>query len=194
MGLHRGAWLQLLGLIRTSRRVMGIRRSDDSDLLSWCNHARPRSADRSALFLFANNSHEPVNQCVTKRNSQPEFPNAPLKVSNIIGTHIIDSNGKKLGDVKDVVIDPTGGNVTYAVVSIGGFLGRGEKMFAVPFGALRYVRQSNEYTLGIGRDRLQAAPGFDPEHWPTMADEQWNLDINRYYGSTPYWERDVTVL
>lgn len=127
-------------------------------------------------------------------NDQPEFPNAPLKVSNIIGTNIIDSSGEKLGDVKDVVIDPKGGKVAYAVVSFGGFLGMGEKLFAVPFGALRYVRQSNEYTLGIGRDRLKAAPGFDADHWPTMADEQWNRDVNKHYGSTPYWEKDITVL
>ena len=120
-------------------------------------------------------------------NDQPEFPHALLQVSNVIGT-LIDSSGEKLGDVKDVVINPNGGGFAYAVVAFRGFLGMGEKLFAVPFGALRYVRHSNEYTLSIGRDRLKGSLCFDAGRWSTKTDEQWNMDINRHDGDTSYRE------
>jgi hypothetical protein len=86
------------------------------------------------------------------------------------------------------VIDPNTGKVAYAVVSFGGFLGMGTKLFAVPFSALAYDIEENEYVLDITKERLETAPGFDADHWPTMTDEKWNRDIYTYYARSPYWE------
>ncbi len=127
-----------------------------------------------------------------------EFSNAPIKASSIIGTSVVNPGGDKLGDVKEIVIDPRTGRVAYAVVSFGGFLGMGSKLFAIPFGALKYnVTKSefadneylpNEYVLDISRERLEAAPGFDIDHWPLLSDEKWHRDLHRYYERLPYWE------
>ena len=68
--------------------------------------------------------------------SQPRvFSHPPVKASSIIGTDVVNPEGDSLGDIKEVVIDPRTGKVAYAVVSFGGFLGMGEKLFAIPFSA-----------------------------------------------------------
>jgi sporulation protein YlmC with PRC-barrel domain len=116
------------------------------------------------------------------------FSNSPVKASSMIGTDVVDPQGKNLGDVKEVVIDPRTGKVAYAVVSFGGFLGMGEKLFAIPFSSFKYNVEKNEYVLDISKERLKAAPGFDADHWPSMSEEKWNRDVYKYYERSPYWE------
>ena len=116
------------------------------------------------------------------------FSNSPVKASSMIGTDVVNPRGESLGDVKEVVIDPRSGKVAYAVVSFGGFLGMGEKLFAVPFTAFEYNVAKNQYMLDISKDRLQMAPGFDADNWPSMADEKWNRDVYKFYARSPYWE------
>lgn len=116
------------------------------------------------------------------------FTNSPVKASSMIGTDVINLKGDSLGDIKEVVIDPTTGTVAYAVVSFGGFLSMGEKLFAIPFSAFVYDAEKNKYVLDITKKRLEAAPGFNADHWPKMSDEQWNRDVYKYYDRSPYWE------
>ena len=116
------------------------------------------------------------------------FSNSPVKASSIIGTSVVDPKDESLGDIKEVVIDPLTGKVAYAVVSFGGFLSMGEKLFAIPFSSFVYDVKKNEYVLDISKERLEAAPGFDADHWPSMSDEKWNRDVHSYYDSSPYWE------
>lgn len=118
----------------------------------------------------------------------PAFSNSPVKASSIIGTNVVNAKNDKLGDIKEVVIDPRSGRVAYAVVSFGGFLGMCEKLFAVPFSAFSFNGAKTQYLLDIDKKRLESAPGFDPDHWPTMADEKWNRDVYKFYGRAPYWE------
>ena len=137
-------------------------------------------------------------------NKVREFSNSPITASSIIGTNVVNPDGEMLGDVKEIVIDPRTGRVAYAVVSFGGFLGMGTKLFAIPFSALKYnVTKSevvnneyivnsehiqSEYVLDISKERLEKAPGFDTDHWPLMTDEKWHRDMHRYYERLPYWE------
>jgi len=116
------------------------------------------------------------------------FSHSPVKASNIIGTSVVNPKGDGLGDIKEIVIDPRSGKVAYAVVSFGGFLGMGEKLFAIPFGAFEFNVTKNEYVLKVTKERLKEAPGFDSDKWPSMADEKWNRDVYKYYERPPYWE------
>ena len=116
------------------------------------------------------------------------FSNSPVKASSIIGTKVVDPKAESLGDIKEIVIDPSTGRVAYVVVSFGGFLSMGEKLFAIPFSSFEYNLANNEYVLHVPKERLENAPGFDPEHWPSMSDEKWNRDVYKYYGRSPYWE------
>lgn len=116
------------------------------------------------------------------------FSNSPMKASSIIGTNVVNPKHENLGDIKEMVIDPQTGKVAYAVVSFGGFLGMGEKLFAIPFSAFAYNPSEKEYVLDASKERLKAAPGFDSDHWPSMSDEKWNRDLSSYYDRAPYWE------
>jgi sporulation protein YlmC with PRC-barrel domain len=116
------------------------------------------------------------------------FSSSPVKASSVIGTNVVNAKDESLGDIKELVIDPRTRRVAYAVVAFGGFLGMGEKLFAIPFGAFTYNASKNEYLLDVPKARLKEAPGFDSDHWPAMTDEKWNRDLHSYYDRAPYWE------
>ncbi|MEE1919130.1 PRC-barrel domain-containing protein [Pseudomonas asiatica] len=79
----------------------------------------------------------------------------------------------------------------YAVLSFGGFLGMGEKLFAVPWGALRLDTVNKRFVLDADKDRLKNVPGFDKDNWPNMSDPTWGKGIHDYYGTT--WENDLRL-
>lgn len=116
------------------------------------------------------------------------FTSSPVKASKIIGTGVVNPQGDGLGNIKELVVDPVTGRVAYAVVAFGGFLSMGEKLFAIPFTAFSYRVSQNEYVLDISKERLEAAPGFDADHWPAFTDEKWNRHVYKYYERSPYWE------
>jgi sporulation protein YlmC with PRC-barrel domain len=116
------------------------------------------------------------------------FSSSPVKASSIIGTKVVNPKHESLGSIKEMVIDPHTGKVAYAVVSFGGFLSMGEKLFAIPFTAFSYSVSENEYVLNVSQERLKAAPGFNADHWPAMSDEKWNRELSSYYDRAPYWE------
>jgi hypothetical protein len=76
--------------------------------------------------------------------------------------------------------------VAYAVLSFGGILTLGEKLFAVPWDALKLDRKNKRFTLDVDKERLINAPGFDSGHWPDMADETWSNEVHSFYGTKPY--------
>jgi sporulation protein YlmC with PRC-barrel domain len=116
------------------------------------------------------------------------FSSSPVKASSIIGTNVINPKGDSLGNIKEMVIDPRTGKVAYTVVAFGGFMSMGEKLFAIPFRAFDYNVTKNEYVLDVSKERMEAAPGFDVDHWPAWSDEKWNREVHKYYKLTPYWE------
>ena len=116
------------------------------------------------------------------------FSNSPVKATSVIGTNVTNSKGENLGEVKDIVIDPRSGRVAYVVVLFVRSFVMGEKLFAIPFRSFDYNVTKNEYVLDIAQERLVNAPGFDADHWPSMADEKWNRDVYAYFGHSPYWD------
>jgi len=110
------------------------------------------------------------------------------RAAKVIGTDIEDASGKNLGDIDELVIDDGTGRILYAVLSFGGFLGMGDKLFALPWQSLtRSPKDDDKMVLDVPKDRLTAAPGFDKKNWPDMADRRWGLDIYKYYGKEPFW-------
>lgn len=101
---------------------------------------------------------------------------------------VIGSGGDKLGTINHIMLDVVSGRVAYAVLSFGGFLGFGEKLFAVPWSALTLDTERKSFVLSIDKAKLEAAPGFDKDHWPSMADPQWGTNLHEYYGRSPYWK------
>jgi len=112
------------------------------------------------------------------------------RASKLIGADVENLQGEKLGDIKDVVLDPETGRITYAVLSFGGFMGLGEKYFAIPWSALTSkAGEKGDFVLNVDKEKLKNAPGFDKNNWPNMADRHWAEQVYTYYGITPYWEQ-----
>ena len=95
-----------------------------------------------------------------------------LKASDLIGTKVEGTDGKNLGSIKDLVIDPQSGDVQYAVLDFGGFAGIGDKYFAVPWEALRVGQDNKRLALDLHKKDLKDAPGFDKNNWPDLSEQQ----------------------
>ena len=116
------------------------------------------------------------------------FPNV-LSSSSICGDHVKNAAGDDLGKIEDLMIDLHSGRVAYAVLSFGGFLKMGNnKLFAIPWEALRLDTAKKEFILQIDKSRLEKATGFDKDNWPNMADPTFGSTLYRQYGFKPYWE------
>jgi sporulation protein YlmC with PRC-barrel domain len=106
-----------------------------------------------------------------------------LSASTISGDDVYNPQGDKLGSIKDLMMDIHSGRVCYAVLSFGGFLSLGEKLFAVPWSALAVDTENKRLLLDTNEERLKEAPGFDKDNWPNMADPSWEKSIHSYYGT-----------
>jgi sporulation protein YlmC with PRC-barrel domain len=110
-----------------------------------------------------------------------------LSASTLIGNSVRNTDGEKLGEIKDIMLDTETGRIAYAVLGFGGFLGLGDKLFAVPWSALRLHDTEHAFVLGVNKEQLERAPGFDKEKWPDFADRTWGASIYEHYDVTPYW-------
>jgi sporulation protein YlmC with PRC-barrel domain len=110
---------------------------------------------------------------------------AVTAVSTLAGGHVRNSAGEDLGSIEEIMIDAPSGRVAYAVLSFGGILGLGSKLFAVPWEALTLNRADHEFILNVDKNLLKNAPGFDKENWPDMADPTFTRLIHSYYGYQP---------
>ena len=114
-------------------------------------------------------------------------PGPQLMGANTLdGNDVYNHKGEDLGDIKEIMLDVPSGRVAYAVLSFGGFLSMGEKLFAVPWSALKLDTENKRFILNVEKDRLETAPGFDSDKWPNMADTTWAASIHNYYGTQPY--------
>jgi len=111
-----------------------------------------------------------------------------LSCSAVTGFRVRDSQGDDLGTIKEIMIDMEQGRVAYAVLSFGAMLGVTDKLFAVPWSALKMNQSTHEFMLHADRRRLESAPSFDKNHWPDMLDNAWCQQVYSYYGATPYWQ------
>jgi hypothetical protein len=105
----------------------------------------------------------------------------------MIGDPVKNVVGEDLGEVKELMIDYETGDIAYAVLSFGGIFGLGDKLFAIPWQAIRVDTNNKCFVVNIDRERLEHAPGFDKDNWPDMADREWGERIYAYYGIEPHW-------
>lgn len=116
-----------------------------------------------------------------------------LSASSLAGDRVKNGADEDLGKVTELMIDLPSGRVAYAVLSFGGVLGMGNKLFAVPWNALTLDEDEKHFILNVDKARLENAPGFDKDNWPDMADQTWGGRIYSYYGTQPYWQDDTTT-
>ncbi|KGE00336.1 photosystem reaction center subunit H [Achromobacter sp. RTa] len=110
-----------------------------------------------------------------------------MAADTLEGNDVYNAAGEELGSIKDIMIDVPRGVVAYAVLSRGGLLGMGDKLFAIPWAALTLDTDRKCFILNVDKEVLKNAPGFDKDDWPRMADETWALSLHKYYDQDPYW-------
>lgn len=116
-----------------------------------------------------------------------------LGATKLTGDKVRNPAGEDLGHIEEIMIDVPTGRVAYAVLSFGGFLGMGNKLFAVPWEALTLDQGEKEFLLNVDRQQLENGPGFDKDNWPDMNDRAWGSEVFAYYGYEPYWERSAPL-
>ena len=104
---------------------------------------------------------------------------AILSATSLLHNAVVNPQGEDLGRVEDFMLDTASGDVQYAVLSFGGLLGIGDKLFAVPVEALRTDTQHERFVLDVDKERLENAPGFDKNDWPSTANTDF---VDRVYG------------
>lgn len=121
-----------------------------------------------------------------------------VRVSELIGMDIRNPAGEDIGEISDLVVDARTGQLKYAAVTYGGFLGLGNKLFAVPFKAFKFQREEPGdddvvLVLTITQDQLDASEGFDRDRWPNFAEPRFGSDLDRRYGVTREETRQGSV-
>jgi sporulation protein YlmC with PRC-barrel domain len=115
------------------------------------------------------------------------MPRHILSTNSLVANKVTNTAGEELVKIEELMIDVDAGQIAYAVLSFGGFLGFGNKLFAVPWSALHLDAEKEVFVFPITREKLQQAPGFDKDNWPRAADPYW--DVHVYYGIKPHWEK-----
>ncbi|MDD5320295.1 MAG: PRC-barrel domain-containing protein [Methylococcales bacterium] len=130
--------------------------------------------------------HERREESAERVRASNESMQQVSRASKIIGTNVKNPNGDKLGDIKDLVLDPESGQVVYIVVAFGGVLGVGGKLFALPWKALHWTRDKEYYVLDVDKSTLKKAPGFDKKHWPDSSKwDQLREEVKEFYQVNP---------
>ena len=111
-----------------------------------------------------------------------------LSASTLKGDKVVNRQGEDLGKIEELMIDLDRGRIAYAVLSFGGFLGMGDKLFAIPWQAFGVDTAEKRLVLNADKELMKKAPGFDKSDWPSMADRAWGTKLYGYYGYKPYWD------
>ena len=107
--------------------------------------------------------------------------------NKVEGTPVYNRQGECLGSVYNFMVDKRSGQVAYAIMSFGGFLGMGESYHPLPWKVLTYDTSMGGYVVDLDKDRLRNAPSYTANESPT-----WNRDygsrIDQHYGVPGYYE------
>ena len=106
--------------------------------------------------------------------------------NKVEGTAIYNRQGERLGTVYNFMVDKRSGQVAYAVMSFGGFLGMGGSYHPLPWKVLTYDTGKGGYVVDLDKDRLQKAPSYGASQDPTW-DRAYGSRIDSYYGTPSYW-------
>lgn len=146
----------------------------------------------AALFVPALGTALLGNAAAADRETRATLSRAPsqeaqatgpnVRASKLIGMDVRNTQGERLGEIKDLVIDVNSDRVHYAILSFGGFLGVGDKLFAYPVRSFSQSADGDKLVLNVDKSRLKAAPGFEKDRSPDWG--RYSEEIERYHGAT----------
>ena len=107
-----------------------------------------------------------------------------ISSERVEGTNVYSTSGDKLGTIDDLMIDKISGQVCYAVLEFGGFLGIGTDRYPVPWSMLDYDTSREGYVVPLDKDKIESAPRYAQDEVRDY-DPDYRRDINTYYGVGP---------
>jgi len=114
-----------------------------------------------------------------------------ITADRVNGTPVYNSAGAKIGDIEDLSIDKVSGQVVYALLSFGGFLGLGERVHPLPWSVLKYDIGLNGYVVPLDKSELEKAPSYTKDELATFGGgDPYRDRLFEYYGpygARPYW-------
>lgn len=110
-----------------------------------------------------------------------------ISSEKVAGTSVENLKGDNLGHIQEVMIDKLSGQVGYAVLKYGSFLGMGGKLFVLPWDQLKYHKERSAYIVDIPVETLRGAPSYEETTQPNWSDPAWNRGVHDYYGSRADW-------
>ncbi|MRR11733.1 PRC-barrel domain containing protein [bacterium] len=115
-----------------------------------------------------------------------------LSMSTLMNEPVRNREGQDIGKIEDYMLDLERGCVEYAVLSFGGFLGIGEKYFAIPWDSMRLDTQNHAWMLDVTKERLRQAPGFDKDNWPDLTDVDYRRSLSTFWTVNTGGDREQT--
>lgn len=104
-----------------------------------------------------------------------------IAATKVKGTSVYNRKGESLGSIDDVMIDKRSGQVSYAIMSFGGFLGMGESYHPLPWQVLDYDERQGGYVVDLDKDRLKAAPSYERDAAPDWESGEYGRKVDDYY-------------
>lgn len=105
-----------------------------------------------------------------------------VNAKDVTGAEVRNPQDENLGKIEALMIDKVSGEVSQVVLSFGGFLGMGNKLFALPWSILHFDADKDCFIISVDKEKLKNAPGFDKDAWPDMVNTNWSTQIHQYYG------------
>ena len=137
------------------------------------------------MFLPSGGAFARVKNASVKNSIVPSMPASghinAFRIDKIIGSGVINLEGKRIGTIRDLVINIDTGRIEYAALEFGGFMGFGDKLFAAPWQSLTAVPADGIFIIDQSEKRLKKAPGFDKNNWPDVNDKSWGAGIYEFY-------------
>jgi sporulation protein YlmC with PRC-barrel domain len=104
-----------------------------------------------------------------------------ISSDKVEGSAVYNPAGDKLGSIDDLMIDKVSGQVQYAVLEFGGFLGMGTDRYPIPWKVMKYSTDRGGYVVPLDKAKLENAPKYREGDMPVY-DREYGSRINSYYG------------
>lgn len=116
-----------------------------------------------------------------------DFAHALISSRRVEGTSVYSESGEKLGTIHSVMIGKKSGQVAYAVLSAGGWLGIGAHVHPLPWELLTYDVDRDGYVVAIGKEQLRDAPSMTLDETDRPIDRNYQEQVSSYWGTLPWW-------
>jgi hypothetical protein len=107
--------------------------------------------------------------------------NPVISSERVEGTAVYNASGDKLGTIDELMIDKISGQVCYAVMEFGGFLGIGTDRYPIPWSMLKYDTAQDGYVVPLDKSQIEGAPRYANDRVPEY-DDTYKGTVDKYYG------------